>query len=258
MLEYSSILRLLEAERDRYVLEAAELERRLQHVRNQMTSLEVLISGYAKEEQMYPSQRRFFESSGQALLEDSPTDEADGEELGTTGELDMLSPEKEDTRLDTAQQSSVEVNQSAVAQETAAKAIASPPTPNPDPQSPIPLVETVAPEVEPDISDIPKLNAPRKPGTLAMLGEFQEYSVQNAILVLMRRRPELHFQIDAIVRDLYGDELTPEQFKNAKMNVGKALSTGVNMGLWHRVLRASGVYTLHYEKGVTAKPSRRS
>ncbi|MEC4812544.1 MAG: hypothetical protein SAK29_04610 [Scytonema sp. PMC 1069.18] len=94
MLEYSSILRLLEAERSRYLLEVAELERRLQHVRNQMTSLEVLISGYAKEEQMYPSQRRFFESSSQALLEDSPTDEADGEELeiGISGQKPRLNP----------------------------------------------------------------------------------------------------------------------------------------------------------------------
>jgi hypothetical protein len=69
----------------------------------------------------------------------------------------------------------------------------------------------------------------------------------------MRHRPDLHFHVDAIVRDLYAENLTPQQFKTAKMNVSKALSTGVQLRLWYRVLRASGVYTLRYEKGVTTK-----
>ena len=46
MNQYPSILRLLEAERERYILEAAELERRLNFVRNQISSLDTLIKGY--------------------------------------------------------------------------------------------------------------------------------------------------------------------------------------------------------------------
>ncbi|MHC5732216.1 MAG: hypothetical protein ACYTXY_50780, partial [Nostoc sp.] len=78
---------------------------------------------------------------------------------------------------------------------------------------------------EVDISDIPKLGTKRKPTSLPLLPEFQDYSVQNTILILMRRRPDLHMHIDAIVRDIYGD-LPPEKLKMAKMNVTKALSTG--------------------------------
>lgn len=116
------------------------------------------------------------------------------------------------------------------------------------------LVDSTAPvENEPDISDIPKLTAYRKPGTLPLLPQFQDYSIQNAILILMRQRPELHFHVDAIVRDLYGNELTTSELKTAKTNVSKMLSTGVQMGLWYRVARTLGVYTLHHEKGVTIK-----
>lgn len=116
------------------------------------------------------------------------------------------------------------------------------------------LVDSTPPrENEPDISDIPKLTAYRKPGTLPLLPEFQDYSIQNAILILMRQRPELHFHVDAIVRDLYGNELTASELKTAKTNVSKMLSTGVQMGLWYRVARTLGVYTLHHEKGVTIK-----
>lgn len=116
------------------------------------------------------------------------------------------------------------------------------------------LVDSTPPtENEPDISDIPKLTAYRKPGTLPLLPEFQDYSIQNAILILMRQRPELHFHVDAIVRDLYGNELTASEAKTAKTNVSKMLSTGVQMGLWYRVARTLGVYTLHHEKGVTIK-----
>ncbi|TBR56502.1 hypothetical protein B4U84_29640 [Westiellopsis prolifica IICB1] len=109
---------------------------------------------------------------------------------------------------------------------------------------------------EVDISDIPKISFKRKPTSVPLLPEFQEYSVQNAILILMRRRPDLNMHIDAITRDTYGD-LPEKQFQTAKMNVSKALSTGVAQVMWFRVLRANGVYTLHYEKGVTASTPKR-
>lgn len=213
MSELSEILSLLEAERDRYVLEVVDLERRLSLVRKQITTLEALISGYALEEQMYQPQRRISDSSSSTAVLLNSQDEI----VNSQHEI-----EEDDIEEDS---------------QTASQ-----------------LVDFTAPaEKEPDISDIPKLTIARKPGTLPLLEEFQDYSIQNAILILMRRRPELHFHVDAIVRDLYGDQLTSSQFKTAKTNVSKMLSTGVQMGLWYRVFRALGVYTLHYEKGVTTK-----
>jgi hypothetical protein len=201
MSELSEILSLLQAERDRYVIEVVDLERRLSLVRKQITTLEALISGYAQEEQIYQHQRRLSDSSSSTAVL-----------LNSQDEIEQY-------------------------EQTASQ-----------------LVDSTAPtQKEPDISDIPKLTITRKPGTLPLLPEFQDYSIQNAILILMRRRPELHFHVDAIVRDLYGEQLTPLQFKTAKTNVSKMLSTGVQMGLWYRVFRALGVYTLRYEKGVTTK-----
>ncbi len=217
MSELSEILSLLEAERDRYALEIVDLERRLSLVRKQITALEALISGYVLEEQMYLPPRHFPDlSSAAALLLDSQ---------------DKFAQEVDD---EFDQEVEDEVDQE---EQTASQ-----------------LVDSTPPaQKEPDISDIPKLTIPRKPGTLPLLPEFQDYSIQSAILILMRRRPELHFHVDAIVRDLYGDKLTAEQFKTAKTNVSKMLSTGVQMGLWYRVLQGLGLYTLHYEKGVTTK-----
>lgn len=213
MSELSEILSLLEAERDRYVLEVIDLERRLSLVRKQITTLEALISGYALEEQMYQPQRRISDSSSSTAVLLNSQDEI----VNSQHEI-----EEDDIEEDS---------------QTASQ-----------------LVDSTAPaEKEPDISDIPKLTIARKPGTLPLLPEFQDYSIQNAILILMRRRPELHFHVDAIVRDLYGDQLTSSQLKTAKTNVSKMLSTGVQMGLWYRVFRALGVYTLHYERGVTTK-----
>ncbi len=91
---------------------------------------------------------------------------------------------------------------------------------------------------------------------MPLLPEYQDYSVQNAILILMRRRPDLHMHIDAVVRDLYGD-LSPQELKKARTNVSSALSAGSIQGWWYRVLRADGVYTLHFEKGVTAASKRK-
>lgn len=213
MSELSEILSLLEAERDRYVLEVVDLERRLSLVRKQITTLEALISGYALEEQMYQPQRRISDSSSSTAVLLNSQDEI----VNSQHEI-----EEDDIESDS---------------QTASQLVDS----------------TALVEKEPDISDIPKLTIARKPGTLPLLEEFQDYSIQNAILILMRRRPELHFHVDAIVRDLYGDQLTSSQFKTAKTNVSKMLSTGVQMGLWYRVFRALGVYTLHYERGVTTK-----
>lgn len=233
MAEYSSILRLLEAERERYILEAAELERRLQFVRNQMSALDNLISGYAIEEQMYSTSGRLSNlHSPQALLQHN---------LAQLDEDDFVGEYIESESLP---QENTAITNSVISEET----------------SPITNSESIVTAdesrdvstVEVDISDIPKLGTKRKPTALPLLPEFQDYSVQNAILILMRRRPDLHMHIDAIVRDIYGD-LPPEQMKTAKMNVSKALSTGSVQRMWYRVLRATGVYTLHYEKGVTAR-----
>lgn len=232
MADLSEILRLLEAERDRYILETADLERRLSFIRNQMNVLEALISGYALEEKMSHLQKSLPESSTQAYLE---------------GNLHSLEEEGEPKTLEQEQELNNKTNSLVTTLSSSSTSTLN----SKDSKSTTPITE------QPDISDIPKLTTPRKPGTLPLLPEFQEYSIQNAILILMRRRPNLHFHIDAIVRDLYGDKLTPEQLKTAKTNVGKMLSTGVQSGMWYRVLQGHGVYTLKYEKGVTSKPLHR-
>ncbi len=237
MADISEIIRLLQAERDRYVLEAADLERRLSFIHNHIDALEALISGYVLEDKMNHIHRRLPDSYPQAFLEDK---------LHPLNENDDL--ETFDQRQETGQELDHKTN--SLLSTSSSTSILNPESP----ESP----NLTPPPQEPDISDIPKLTIPRKPGTLPLLPEFQEYSIQNAILILMRQRPDLHFHIDAIVRDLYGDQLTSEQLKTAKTNVGKMLSTGVQAGLWHRVLHAHGVYTLKYEKGVTTKPSKKT
>jgi hypothetical protein len=237
MAEYSSILRLLEAERERYILEAAELERRLQFVRNQMSSLDTLISGYAIEEQMYfpPGRLSHFDSKP-AFLQQSLA-EVDEEDLAT-----------EYTEQDTVIEENTATTNQTITETTSANT-----------NSQLTIIKDESRDAsasEVDISDIPKLLTKRKPGTVPLLGEFQEYSVQNAILILMRRRPDLHMHIDAIIRDLYGN-LPPEQLKKARSSVTSALSAGSLQGWWYRVLRTNGVYTLHYEKGVTANAPKR-
>ncbi len=225
MASLSKILSLLEQERERYVLEAAQLERRLSFIRNQISTLESLISGYALEEQMYSPQRHFPIPSSTAVLEDSPVS-VDEEEVDSTNYTVESSDDEEDENLE-----SVFLSE----------------------QQSHPSNEETAETVEPDISDIPKLSIKRKAGSIPLLTEFQEYSIQNAILILMRRRPDLHFHIDAVVRDLYGDKLTLLQLKTVKSNVAKVLNTGLQLGIWHKVLYAKNVYTLRYEKGVTSK-----
>ncbi len=228
MADLSEILRVLEAERERYVLEAADLERRLSFVRNQIQALEALIPKYVLEEKIHHTYKRLPESSTmQVFLGDRTHSTNNKEELKT---LEQESETEQQFQHQTIPTSTTPQSNS---------------VPN--------LEQTTPTQEEPDISDIPKLSVPRKPGTLPLLPEFQEYSIQNAILILMRRKPDMHFHIDAIVRDLYGNKLTPEQFRTAKTNVGKMLSIGVQAGMWYRVLHAHGVYTLKYEKGVTSK-----
>lgn len=232
MAEYSSILRFLEAEHERYILETAELERRLKFVHNQMNALEALISGYATEEQMYSTSRRKsnFHTTQQSLPES----------FALFGEED--SPD-EYTEPDTLIEENTTITNQAINKNT---------SPITNSQPPITEDESLDSSTsQVDISDIHKLPTGRKPGTVPLLGEFQEYSVHNAILILMRRRPDLHMHIDAIIRDLYGN-LPPDQLKKARSSVTSALSAGSRQGWWYRVLRTNGVYTLHYEKGVTA------
>lgn len=233
MAEYSSILRFLEAERERYILEAAELSRRLKLVHEQMNALDALITGYATEEQMYSTSRGLSNfHSPQAFLQHNS---AQKDEDNLAGEYIEQS---------TIVEENTAITNSAITDKTSLTTN-SEPTVTEDESGDASTFEV-------DISDIPKLGTKRKPTSLPLLPEFQDYSVQNTILILMRRRPDLHMHIDAIVRDIYGD-LPPEKLKMAKMNVTKALSTGSQLGMWYRVLRATGVYTLHYEKGVTTR-----
>jgi hypothetical protein len=210
MTEYPSILRLLEAERDRYILETLDLERRLSFIRQQITSLEGLMSGYVHENQaVLPAQLKS-EYSTQAFLESHAfKTHEDGK---STNPSESPTNQVDETPLPSSK----------------------------------PLVV--------DISDIPKVTVGRKPGTIPMLPEFYDYSISNAILILMRYNPDMHFQIDSMVQELYGDDLSEEELKTAKMNIGKMLSIGVQQGKWYRVIHATGIYTLKYEKGVTSKP----
>ncbi len=222
MTDSPEILSLLSAERDRYILEAVDLERRLSFIRHQINSLDGLISGYAQEDQMYhPLGRLSSLSSTQAYLQDSLS------QLNRHHYEAAASPIVEATSSPSTQ---------GAAQSTASNIAATKP--------------------KPDISDIPKLHISRKASTIPLLAQYQDYSVQNAILILMRHNPTTHFHVDAIVRDLYGDGLDEEQFKIAKATVSKMLSTGTQARLWYRVLHTQGVYTLTYEKGVTSKPPK--
>jgi hypothetical protein len=222
MTDSPEILSLLSAERDRYILEAVDLERRLSFIRHQINSLDGLISGYAQEDQMYhPLGRLSSLSSTQAYLQDSSRQLNRHYEAAASPIIETTSP----------------ITSTQGAQNTAGSNLA--------PTKP-----------KPDISDIPKLHISRKATTIPLLPQYQDYSVQNAILILMRHNPTTHFHVDAIVRDLYGDELDEEQFKIAKATVSKMLSTGTQARLWYRVLHTQGVYTLTYEKGVTSKPPK--
>ncbi|GEM_PF-1081926 len=221
MTEFNEILSLLEAERERYILEAAGLERRLSSIRTQVAAIDNLISGYIQEKQYYQFYQHFHQSQTQAYLEE--------DRINNNNNILSL-----DRNIENKVKSNIDLPTEKVNQIT-------------DPREPKPQQEEL------DISDIPKIKGGRQSESLPMLSEYQGYSIRNAILILMRSRPNLHFHINAIVCDLYGDNLTKKQYQTARVSVTKALSLGFKSGLWFKVLRSPGVYTLQYEKGITTK-----
>ena len=211
MTEFHEMLNLLEAERERYILEAARLERRLESIRTQVTAIDNLISGYIEEKQHDHFYQQLPQSPALAYLEADRRD------------INILSV---DEKIDLDQEKLEPVDNHNKAQ----------------PQ-----------QEEIDISDIPKMNGGRQSVSLPMSLQYQGYSIKNAILILMRRQPNFHFQIHDIVSDLYGDNLTKKQRDTARVSVTKALSIGFKSGLWFKVLRSPGMYTFKYKKGITAK-----
>ncbi len=211
MTEFHEMLNLLEAERERYILEAARLERRLESIRTQVNAIDNLISGYIEEKQHDHLYQQFPQSPPLAYLE---ADRRDINILSVNEKIDLHQEKLE--RVDN-------YNEAQPQQE------------------------------EIDISDIPKMNGGRQSVSLPMSLQYQGYSIKNAILILMRRRPSFHFHIHDIVSDLYGENLTKKQRDTARVSVTKALSLGFKSGLWFKVLQSPGVYTFKYKKGITAK-----
>jgi len=225
MTEFNEMLNLLEAERERYVLEAARLERRLESIRTQVNAIDNLISGYIEEKQHHQFYQLFSQSQTQAYLEE------DRRNINIVS-LDQNIENK--PNLDVDIDENEKINKEKFNQADNHK------EPEPQPK-------------KLDTSDIPKMKGGRQSESLPMLLQYQGYSIRNAILILMRALPEKHFHINAIVRDLYGDNLTKKQYQTARVSVTKALSLGFKSGLWFKVLRPPGVYTLMYQKGITAK-----
>ncbi|MEM6754797.1 MAG: hypothetical protein AAF630_17715 [Cyanobacteria bacterium P01_C01_bin.38] len=211
MTEFHEMLNLLEAERERYILEAARLERRLESIRTQVTAIDNLISGYIEEKQHDHFYQQFPQSSALAYLEEDRRD------------INILSIDEK-----------IDIDEEKLEPEDNYN-------------------EAQSQQEEIDISDIPKTNGGRQSVSLPMSVQYQGYSIRNAILILMRRRPEIQFQIHDIVTDLYGENLTKKQRDTARVSVTKALSLGFKAGLWFKVLRSPGVYTFKYQKGITAK-----
>ncbi len=219
MTEFHEMLNLLEAERERYILESARLERRLESIRTQVNAIDNLISGYLEEKQSHQFYQHFSESQTQAYLEEDRRSH------------NILSI---DNNIEEQTEPNVNLEEDRFS----------------------PVVNCKEPEEqqkELDISDIPKVKAGRQSENLQMSSKYKGYSIRNAVLILMRSQPNFHFQINVIVRDLYGDNLTKKQRDTARVSVTKALSLGFKSGLWFKVLRSKGVYTLTYQKGITAK-----
>jgi hypothetical protein len=219
MTEFHEMLNLLEAERERYILEAARLERRLESIRTQVTAIDNLISGYIEEKQHHNFYQQFPQSRTLAYLEEDRRD------------INILSVDEK-----TEDKPNLDVNLD---------------------EEKLDLVDNYndsqSQQEDIDISDIPKVKGGRQSESLPMSLRYQGYSIKNAILILMRRQPNFHFPIHDIVSDLYGDNLTKKQRDTARVSVTKALSIGFKSGLWFKVLRSPGVYTFKYEKGITAK-----
>ena len=219
MTEFNEMLSLLEAERERYILESVRLERRLESIRNQVAAIDNLILGYIGEKQYHQFYQQLPQSRTQAYLEESEN------------EPNILSLEK---NIENEVNSDIDLPKEKF--------------------NPIIDSRESQPEEEEelDISDIPKMKGGRQSESLPMLPKYQGYSIKNAIIILMRYQPDMHFHINTIVRNLYGD-LTKKQYQTARVSVTKALSLGFKSGLWFKVLHSPGVYTLQYEKGITAK-----
>ncbi|MBV6623381.1 MAG: hypothetical protein KI793_10655 [Rivularia sp. (in: Bacteria)] len=219
MTEFHEMLNLLEAERERYILEAGRLERRLQSIRTQVSAIDNLISGYIEENLHHKFDQHFPQSETQAYLE--------------AGRLNYnnlsINENTENQSNSNADFDKKELNLAD----------------NYD--------ESPSQQQKLDISDIPKMKVARQSESLPMLPEYKGYSIKNAVLILMRRQPENHFHIHDIVDNLYRDNLTRKQRDTARVSVTKALSLGFKSGLWFKVLHSKGVYTLTYKKGVTAK-----
>ena len=220
MTEFNEMLSLLEAERERYILESVRLERRLESIRNQVAAIDNLILGYIGEKQYHQFYQQLPQSRTQAYLEESEN------------EPSILSLEK---NIENEVNSDIDLPKEKF-------------NPIIDSRESQPEEE----EEELDISDIPKMKGGRQSESLPMLPKYQGYSIKNAIIILMRYQPDMHFHINTIVRNLYGD-LTKKQYQTARVSVTKALSLGFKSGLWFKVLHSPGVYTLQYEKGITAK-----
>lgn len=220
MTEFNEMLSLLEAERERYILESVRLERRLESIRNQVAAIDNLILGYIGEKQYHQFYQQLPQSRTQAYLEESEN------------EPNILSLEK---NIENEVNSDIDLPKEKF-------------NPIIDSRESQPEEE----EEELDISDIPKMKGGRQSESLPMLPKYQGYSIKNAIIILMRYQPDMHFHINTIVRNLYGD-LTKKQYQTARVSVTKALSLGFKSGLWFKVLHSPGVYTLQYEKGITAK-----
>ena len=177
MTEFNEMLNLLEAERERYVLESARLERRLESVRNQINAIDNLISGYIKEKQHHQFYQLFSQSHTQAYLEEDrdninilSVDENPGNKPNLDIEVDEKNYEEK-------------LNQ----------------TENHNKAKPQPK--------KVDTSGIQKMKGGRQSESLPMLLQYQGYSIRNAILIVMRAQPDKHFHINIIVRDLYGENL---------------------------------------------------
>ena len=223
MTEFNEMLNLLEAERERYILESARLERRLESVRNQINAIDNLISGYIKEKQHHQFYQLFSQSQTQAYLEEDRHN------------IDILSVNE---NIENKPNTDIDVDKK-IDEERFLR------VENHHEAQPQPKKNNT--------SDIPKMKGGRQSESLPMLRQYQGYSIRNAILIVMRAQPDKHFHINIIVRDLYGENLAKKQYQTARVSVTKALSLGFKSGLWFKVLRPPGVYTLMYEKGVTAK-----
>ncbi|MCJ8283056.1 MAG: hypothetical protein MJK14_25445 [Rivularia sp. ALOHA_DT_140] len=168
MTEFNEMFNLLEAERERYVLEAARLERRLESVHTQINAIDKLISGYIEEKQHHQFYQLFPQSQTQAYLEEDRRN------------IDILSA---DEKNENKPKSDVNLNEEI--EEGKFNQV--------DNSQKLQLQQEKL-----DTSDIPKMKGGRQSESLRMLLEFQGYSIRNAILILMRRQPHEHFHINVI------------------------------------------------------------